>query len=190
MDKCKWKEGKFKPCSGFEPDYNLGSETSFCVYCDTVINKPEPVLTTIEKTELLKTEMHRLGISAKDFINFFSPIEPEVIIKKSGETWVILSNGIDYMIVESDIYNGYRSIANYNQEDLLEAIARGIAVPISEIEITDEIAKLRPMVTCGGRRLYKLLAVDGMTPVNRSKENFLEYIASDDIELATVSDLK
>ena len=42
MSECKWKDGKFYPCDSFEPGVTANGQMPICIYCDTVISKPEP----------------------------------------------------------------------------------------------------------------------------------------------------
>lgn len=69
------------------------------------------------------------------------PAQP--IIKKSGETWVVFNNDIDYLFL---------SDSNYTKENIdthFHCYLEGLNFdfkPISEIKLTDKIAKLRPMV--------------------------------------------
>ena len=71
MTKCEWKDGRFVPCDGFEPDFysegSGGSNFCFCRACDTDITKPEP---------------------------------EQPIIKRSGDTWVARYDGVDVLVTD------------------------------------------------------------------------------------------
>lgn len=123
--------------------------------------------------------------------------ESEVpIIKKSGETWVVRNGDIDYLcILTSNLTK--KEIEDYFyifSENLNSAFK-----PISEIEITDEIAKLRPMVVCEPQ-LYepKIEKFIYLIPENVAHRHITirnigtDYIHSgwNRISLATVSDLE
>jgi len=79
--------------------------------------------------------------------------EPKVIIRKSGGTWVKRENGIDYLCMNpSDVVE---------EDDILNELS-GIMKwkPINEIEITDEIAHMHPLVESGiTGNIVPLLAV-------------------------------
>lgn len=67
--------------------------------------------------------------------------EPEVIIKRSGGTWVARHDGVDYLCRESS-WNEY----DIKTGDFNKLVEGGVWKPIKEITITDEIALLRPMI--------------------------------------------
>jgi hypothetical protein len=72
------------------------------------------------------------------------PVEP--IIVKSGDAWVAEYKGVDYLYVGDNLWNGENSFPylfneNNPKNDMLPAWE-----PMSEIKITDDIAKLRPMM--------------------------------------------
>lgn len=111
--------------------------------------------------------------------------EPEVIIKKSGGTWVARYDGVDYLYTKDDTKEPYFLTTSTK-------VPRREWQTISEIEITDDIAKLRPMVMIldNGYEncIEKLIAVDP------SEEFFKHITISCDcfkyVRLATVSDLE
>lgn len=106
--------------------------------------------------------------------------EPEQpIIKRSGETWVALFDGVDYLWFDNDEpkYNG-----EFFQDDL--KMSRWVV--ISEIEITDKIAKLRPMITAGSSCTYKLWGCDVKSCIIGPSP---EWISIEHIKLATVEEL-
>lgn len=69
--------------------------------------------------------------------------QPTII--KSGDTWVAEYDGVDYLCFDNDFGNKKSSTGSI-REDFIKDVANGIWKPISEIEITDEIARLRPMI--------------------------------------------
>jgi hypothetical protein len=120
--------------------------------------------------------------------------EPQVIIKKSGETWVALYDGVDYlcvlapeMIKESYIEQNFKNDVTSESGTFWDRF--------DEIEITDEIAKLRPMVIVknnnGNNDVKMLTYID---------ENYAQCVgvtysrsiidAEDSIRLCTVNDLE
>lgn len=120
--------------------------------------------------------------------------EPEVIIKKSGGTWVAQYDGVDYLCVKKMDEKGSPELSFerccVNKKS--GVYDNGYWTPISEIEITDEIALLRPMVVYG-TRMYNLVAVKN--GVNAVLWNFetgrpdVIGIGKSVIRLATVEDL-
>lgn len=104
--------------------------------------------------------------------------ELETIIKKSGGTYAAMDKNIDYLFINCEELK--------KKEIPLDFSNRKFWKPISEIEITDEISKLRPMVVVDNS-IMKLIAVQ----LNERgyKYHFLSN-RSDDCSLATVSDLE
>ncbi len=173
---CKWVDGEFKPCLNM---------TGFFERRENIIGF------TKDKA------FYGKGIS-----NFCPSCgadirqpEPEVIIKKSGGAWVSRFEEIDFLLI---------STSNFTIENVkthFELYIQGLNCdfkPISEIEITDEIAKLRPMVirACSNKKeklrtLYAVLktivffryVIEGNLPCNS------EVVSDIDYRLATVSDL-
>ena len=101
---------------------------------------------------------------------------PEPIIRKSGETWAKRENGIDYLWMRPDVH------VDCNTE----------WKPFSEIEITDEIAHLHPVVVGRKSRYcstllyvsktmeYEYVVLEPSDCINRFKG----------VRLATVNDLE
>jgi hypothetical protein len=105
--------------------------------------------------------------------------KPEVIIKKSGETWVARYKGVDYLCVLPDGYSDLDKGIIMNPITVHPCWWK----PISEIEITDEIAKLRPMVMDGNCH-EKLYAVDNgtfVTDEDRTDDNCYSLATIDDL---------
>lgn len=112
--------------------------------------------------------------------------EPKVIIKKDGGTFVARYNGVDYLLLDSSICEiKYMSPEGFERE-----IRKW--KPISDIEITDEIAKLRPMVKFAGS-VYQLFGVVrrryGIIETVCSGVGRVRYSGLGQISLATVDDL-
>lgn len=124
--------------------------------------------------------------------------EPEVIIKRSGGTWGVRNEGIDYLFVSKS------NLTIENIKTHFELYLRGMNwcfKPISEIEITDEIALLRPMVITSvlpKNVLSKLIAkensafsgdreISGGFFICSYRDNVFTTMG---VELATVADLE
>ena len=123
------------------------------------------------------------------------PLESDrPIIKKSGGTWVARDKGINYLLIKIDalINKTYEK-----KKDEVKSITEiendlywGIWKPISEIEITDEIAKLRPMVMCscsGPAILHAYMSNEEYQSIVWHKGEANRFM---DARLATVSDLE
>lgn len=136
-NKCEWKDGKFIGCCTYNMMYKITDDGhSF-----------NPTLESY----------HEFNFCPYCGESIRKP-EPTVTIKKSGETWVAQYDGADYL------YNGI------SQEEpifwCIDRDSKEISVKwksISEIKITDEIAKLRPMVidSVNYAGLELLIAVKG-----------------------------
>ncbi len=119
MNRCKWKDGKFKGCDGYDKIH--GDETPedygwcFCPFCGADIRKPEPV---------------------------------DPLIVRSGETWVAHWEGVDYLwMIPKPKQNDYDVYAITEESIKNKLIWKSFTGPKSDItELTDDIAKLRPMV--------------------------------------------
>lgn len=165
-EKCEWKDGKFKPC---------------------VLNLP---------FSLKMGDMYIGGICSN-----FCPLcgadirkpEPEVIIKKSNKTWVARYNGIDYLNLRP--FNEYANEEKVEGNFLVEYEDVRYWEPISEIEVTDEIAKLRPMVVCKPSSLNPciLIHVDNnsewVNTVIQPKDSVNRF-KKGAVRIATVKDLE
>lgn len=168
-DKCEWKDGEFEPC-------------------DTLNFKCEH-----EVYSYLKHKGSFCPFCGADI----RKTEPEVIIRKSGGTWVKRDNGIDYLLMNPE-YTTKESFYFYGENgketEYLERFTKDDWKPISEIEITDEIAKLRPMVKHeGSEYCCKMVHFDinnhfSATVIEPS--DCTNRYTSGSFRLATVSDLE
>jgi len=166
-DKCEWKDGKFYPCDNFDPENGNRHHDGYMVYCRGCGK-------SIDKPE------------------------PEVIIRKSGGTLVARINPVDFICLDPEEHEVLKN--NLSEVETEEGIILAfphIWKPISEIEITDEIAKLRPLVVWTYDRrvsnLCTLYAVNGMefpcVCYNHESDEYDGYV-KDECRLATVSDLE
>jgi len=81
--------------------------------------------------------------------------KPEPLIVKSGETWVVHSKGVNYLCLSPEGFD----IKTYNKTDeIIEVLKWEGFKPFSEITLTDEIAKLRPMVEVKEDHFYSYKA--------------------------------
>lgn len=178
MAKCKWENGYYVPCGNNQNIANLFS---------------------MRLGISISAELKTLGIS-------YCPIcgadirepESEVIIKESSETWVAKYEGIDYLWTAQARLNMYREKIFVAENGRLNNAFK----PISEIEITDEIAKLHPkiMLLAGGTPLseiaYKAIYVKNIQVFYiKEPKSTIEYYSSDwahidKCRLATVDDLE
>lgn len=133
-EKCEWNDGEFYPCEDLCYPIKRSSELVFS-------HKSGRISMNLE--EITEQEYFFCPFCGADI----RKPEPKVIIKKSGETFVARYNGVDYLWTK-------RSIPwDSDETPLLFGTTTGNILagwkPISEIEITDKIAKLRPMVVWG-----------------------------------------
>lgn len=113
--------------------------------------------------------------------------KPELIIKKSGNTWVARYEGVDYLCIYLDGIYICPTIDQFKEE-----LENGNWKPIQKVEITDDIALLRPMVVdCVVGARYRLWGKDdsGNLIVQSGINYKLEYIPCLPMSLATVDDL-
>lgn len=168
-DICEWEEGKFNPCSGFNgvvlQTPPANGEGLYRYFCE------------ICGMDIMKP----VGV-------------PEVIIKKSGGTWAIGYNKINYLVVNIYKFGLIGRMVAKDQDGLDELIEKNIIKPILGLEITDEVAKLRPMVKFrkfGENCLDVLIGVINNKSIHSSSSYILpELSITKDIILATVSDLE
>lgn len=169
-DKCEWKDGKLNPCGWYLSALEAG--------CHILLSNSGIKIEIHNGSTIMLHHCPGCGESV------IKP-EPEVIIIKSGGTWVFLYENKDYLVIEPKDFMPKNA-------NLYEWVDSGLAKPISEIEITDEIAKLRPMVVIDDKanNVRELVGVK-----NNISIHWHEFIMSDssftkDISLATVSDLE
>ena len=135
-DKCEWKavqEGnkpatwKFEPCkkfNGYVTTDSLGE--CKCANCRADIRKPEPAGCKVYNCKIYNNE----------------PAEP--LIVKSGETYVAYWEGVDYLM--NDKWDSKPPFCIHNAG--IETSWKSFTGPNPNIKkLTDEIAKLRPMIT-------------------------------------------
>lgn len=180
--KCEWKDGKFKPCEKIDGFAMWDSNEVYFKYGITKLNAS---FCPFCGADIRKPE-------------------PSVIIRKSGETQVVLFRGINYLLMKKNVTR----IGQVWTDDGIERLIKdGDLKQISEIEITDEIAKLRPMVMIEAKTPQYRPFSSGSVPVkaklfsakpnffttNKGDVNLLLRGNIDDgifIRLATVSDLE
>lgn len=160
MNKCEWKNGEFDPCDamGFTLHHNLIT---------------------------YKMDRHKIEISGISTPLRYCPCcgayirkpKPQVIIKRSGETWVKREGGIDYLWMESP----------YSTKPTLY----GPWKPISEIEITDEVGRLRCLVRISSdNEIYSLWGVyQGSAFVTIENDDKPYHVRVEDIRIANVDDI-
>jgi hypothetical protein len=181
MGKCEWigtkakgspTEWKFKPCNDFEPiaDTNSFGQSNGKVFCK----------------------------GCQSDIPQFKPEPEQPIIKKSGETFVALDDGVDLFCFNPDLDNGGWDINKF----LIQKKHGNLPMswkPISEIKITDEIAKLSPIVkikhgAVKGRLAQLIRVMDNDYVIyelyDKDTEQDCYLSESNWWELTTVSDLE
>jgi len=119
---CTWKDGRFYPCDGFNGKTTQG-----------FITTPNPSEEDGERFDRVFNNCKSCGADIR------KP-EPEIIIKRSGGTWVARYGGVDYLYM-----------CNSKEEPMLFHFSANPEIhhswtPSSEIELTDSIALLRPIV--------------------------------------------
>lgn len=179
MSKCEWKDGKFvicKPALGL-----LNERLNDCKRSD------------FDFTASIRGKKGFLIMGDQCFsfcpfcgANIIKP-EPEVIIKKSGGTWVARYDGVDYLWIGTP--------EKYAEYVYLSTFPNQWWVPISEIKITDEIALLRPMTVSDSdeemkARLYGVhQAVSIVYHCNGNRTNSPSREYTSNLRIATVDDL-
>ena len=114
--KCNWKDGKFEGCDKFDGQF---------IY-DITIYDTEGVDVKSAKCLHCKTDIRK-------------PEEKPLIVK-SGGTLVAHFEGVNYLCIDPNNTTG--TIEAFKNQLKLSNIWK----PFSEIILTDEIAKLRPMI--------------------------------------------
>lgn len=161
MAKCKWENGHYVPCG------NHQGITKF-------FSLP---LGNISKS------LKILGVN-------YCPIcgadirepKPEVVIKSSGKTQVAWFNGNNYLLT------GKEYLHKLNRNPILEHPEDWQQFPI---KITDEIAKLRPLVICKSDEAPEMLVYICKSDIAYTVTNDIEYKEPVvKYRLATVDDLE
>ncbi len=156
MRKCEWKNGSFHPCSEM-------AMNDVYMYVD----------------------LHRHRGVAVIFCPFcgadIRKPEEEPLIVKSGGTWVAHWKDVDYLCTNPD---HFKLILKENWQDDIEINSTDYWKPFSEIELTDDIAKLRPMVIdC--KFIEKLYAIENNIAITDQYKDPVE-----DYRLATPHELQ
>ena len=166
--KCEWKvvqigdkpaRWKFYPCDNLEISSSMDMaedlilfemvEIWFCPFCGADIRKPEDNHCKYRGSIIAGKPQCSRGnecISVSYKCNIYEPGLVEPLIVKSGGTYVAHCDGINYLCLSP----GGFDIKTYNKrDDIIEVLKWEGFKPFSEIEkegLTDEIAKLRPMI--------------------------------------------
>lgn len=135
MNKCEWKDGEFVPCDAFDPSAHDDGTMKYHPHCNSC------------------------GKSIS------KPEPPEPLIVKSGDTWVAEYKSINYLMTHHNLAKSLDRDQSYSEGFFRDHKQQGYWKPFSEIELTDEIAKLRPLVIAEddgtrGKRGGMLIAVD------------------------------
>ncbi len=84
----------------------------------------------------------------------------DLVFKKSGDTFVMRCDSIDYLCMEPPMHEfRNKTFSAFRDKEVLPDWWK----PFSEIEITDDIALLRPMVCNEYGRLEKLYGIAPIT---------------------------
>lgn len=149
----------------------------------------------IKAFDLLAKACRGIAVTAQEaHDNFFNNLENEKpenqpTIVKSGETWVAEYQGVDYLFIPDG--KTIKIGTSWDAEGFEDLIKSGLMKPISEIEITDDIAKLRPMVidnNGNGSVLYGVIKTESMHQIHTVLAGLGNYPISI-LKLATVKDL-
>ena len=175
--KCEWKDGKFYPCDKFSGKILQNTyEASFKPDGYMVLQKPKEACCASCGADIRKPELEK------------------PLIVKSGGTWVAHFEGVDYLWTAQSKLN-----IEHEQRLVLESGLFSHAFkPFSEIEkegLTDEIAKLRPMVmhSMTPKQLDMLYGVNGGYAIvlYRDPYSFVDSDYSiDSFHLATPKELQ
>lgn len=169
MNKCEWRDGRFSECISMHKASHRWIIDEIKTSDIQTLNGEVMIYCPFCGADIRKPE----------------PAQP--IIKKSGGTWVALYDDVDYLCVTRSILdNPKKSFTDYviNKKPLRADYWK----PILEIEITDEIAKLRPLVIEGYGHLTELLLYVNDKGSWYTQSGIKTPVCSS-IRLATVSDL-
>ena len=154
MNKCEWKDGLLTCCDLLHKDItrSFQSQNNW----DKMVHRGYAARCPYCHTPLVKPE-------------------PEVTIKKSGGTWVARYDGVDWL---------YTSVPGKKEPNFKPNHPAHCFMwkPISGITITDEIAKLRPMVVTPILEKLVYISDNCITAVG-------DVYDASSVRLATVSDL-
>ncbi len=106
----------------------------------------KPEQTTIEKTKILMSELKKMGVTAQEVIDHLTPEPTEPLIVKSGETWVAHWEGVDYLWMKPEGQEVVEFQIGYSGRDSFSYWKSFTGPNPDIVELTDEIAVLRPMV--------------------------------------------
>jgi len=148
-----------------------------------------------ESLEKVSSVFASCGVKAEDALKGFNQ-QKDPIIVKSGETYVAHSKGVDYICLDpwnylEDILKEPPLVFDIIETTGFGRTERGGWENILEVEITDDIAKLRPMVNIYDGK--ELLDCRKLTYIDRRylQCEGITYLASAGwtCKLATVKDL-
>lgn len=165
MKKCEWKDGIFYQCNEFDNLYLVESKTG------KVTEQESGCLREIRYYPYCGADIRKP--------------EQEPIIKKSCGTWVAQFDGVDYLYTKDDTNEPYFLTTSTK-------VVRCEWKPISEIEITDEIAKkgLRPELRFKDNHKDIDFILYGVNPDNQLITQYGSCGNVEQYRLATVSDLE
>ena len=143
-NKCEWKGGKFEVCGDF--DYAKRRSNLIVRYSDTG-------KAYLKENGNLDQELYFCPFCGADIRK---PVEKPLIVK-SGNTWVAHYKGVDYLCLKPDVYAS--DLDNRPETINMEFTAPDYWKPFSEIELTDEIARLQPLIKSDGYGLCHLIAM-------------------------------
>lgn len=159
-DKCEWKDLEI---DNLPPDILTG-DYEFEYMSKSIHEWMSAELYRIDKSERIKLIENLI---AGNFEYHYRKLEPaKPLIVKSGNTWVAYYDGVDYLylriknnIIDDDLEKNLLTSIKYPSIDTAPW------KPFSEIELTDEIALLRPMVKIDGipDKLYTLIYSENTT---------------------------
>jgi hypothetical protein len=175
MRKCEWRDGKFEQCKGA-----LGLLNNIL---NGVKNEDFNFTAVCEEEGMLAMGNQAFAFCPFCGAKIIKP-KPKVIIKRSGDTWVARFEGVDYLCVS--VFEKEPPFKPKHPSHMY------IWQPFHKIEITDEIAKLRPMVKHDNGNIEKLIYVDTenyslWTFTNANCDSCVYHIKC--LSLATVDDL-
>ncbi len=175
MNKCEWKDGQFEPChslgkQGMQWDHNgidwiegIDIEINYCPFCGADMHKPEEKL----------------------------------LIVKSGDAWALDDELGSLIYTNPKQTNRYNALQEYIAEKRtlhnpnFKSYWKSFTGPNPDItELTDEIAKLRPMVTCADDTdfICKLYGIEDDIKITLNRHN--SWVPWNTCRLATAHELQ